>query len=303
MEEPIGGARFTVYLKLSLLWVTILLSFSSASILVLLSEAGALPCAFWRVTIAASILWAARFLTSPRIPSKPDPRIILYSCLSGFALAVHFLLWMESLFLIPVAVSTTIVVTYPLLSVIPDMIVFREEPTPLQILGLTLGFLGVILFTQPWVLGGYDVRGVILSFAGALAATCYFSLGRLLRREVSLLDYGSLTYSSASLSLLAYGLAARDNIVYHSIHSYLYFILLALIPMIGGHTLLNYMLRYVKTSIATSVALGEPIGASILAYIALGQEVSLVEASVMCLTLSSVALTLIEEARVSRINV
>lgn len=296
-----GG--FGTYLKLSLVWVTILVSFSSASILVILSGAGALPCAFWRVTIAASILWAARLLSSHRVSSKLDRRIIVYSCLSGFALALHFLLWMESLFLIPVAISTTVVVTYPLLSIIPDTIVFKEKPTTLQILGLTLGFLGIILFTQPWVLGGYDVKGVILSFIGALAATCYFSLGRFIRRSVSLVDYGSLTYSSASISLLAYGLAAGSNIIYYPIDSYLYFILLALIPMIGGHTLLNYMLRYVKTSIATSVALGEPIGASILAYIALGQRVGLIEASVMCLTLSSVALILFEEARVNRITV
>jgi len=294
---------FSIYLKFSLVWVTILLSFSSASILVLISGAGALPCAFWRVTIAAIILWIARFLASPRGSSKLDHRIIPYSCLSGFTLAVHFLLWMESLFLIPVAISTTVVVTYPLLSIIPDLIVFKEKPTPLQALGLALGFIGVILFTQPWVLGGYDVRGVILSFIGALAATCYFSLGRFLRRRLSLLDYGSLTYSSASLSILAYSLVVGGNILYYPIDSYIYFILLALIPMVGGHTLLNYMLRYVKTSIATSVALAEPIGASILAYIALGQEVSLVEALVMCLTLSSIALILFEEARVSRITV
>ncbi len=295
--------RLSIYLKLSLVWVTILLSFSSASILVLLSGAGALPCAFWRVTIAAATLWAARFIASSRRSSIPSHRIILYSCLSGLALAIHFLLWMESLFLVPVAVSTTVVVTYPLLSIIPDITVFREKPTLLQTLGLILGLTGVILFTQPWVLGGYDARGVILSFMGALAATCYFSLGRLIRRSVNLVDYGSLAYSSASIILLAYGLAAGANIVDYSIHSYLYFTLLALIPMIGGHTLLNYTLKYVKTSIATSVALGEPIGASILAYLALGQEISLTEALVMCLTLSSLAIILIEEARVSHATV
>lgn len=296
-----GEPRVKAYLKLSLVWATILLSFSSASILVLLSEAEALPCAFWRVTIAGLILWAARILTSDGNPLPSDRRILLYSCLSGLALAVHFLLWMESLFLVPVAVSTTVVVTYPLLSVIPDLLVFRDKPTAIQLSGLAVGFLGVALFTQPWVLGGYDAKGVLLAFAGALAATCYFSLGRSLRRRVSLAEYGSLAYGSASVFLLAYSLTVRGNLVYYPIRSYVYFILLALIPMVGGHTLLNYMLRYVKTSIATSVALGEPIGASILAYIVLGQKVSLTEGLVMGLTLSSVALTLAEEARTTSI--
>jgi drug/metabolite transporter (DMT)-like permease len=67
--------------------------------------------------------------------------------------------------------------------------------------------------------------------------------------------------------------------------------------MIGGHTLINYLLRYVKTSVATSIALGEPVGASLLAYLLLQQQIDWLQALVMTLVLSSIALTIFQEIK------
>lgn len=58
--------------------------------------------------------------------------------------------------------------------------------------------------------------------------------------------------------------------------------------MLGGHTLMNYLLKYVKTSTVTAVALGEPIGAGILAYMIFGETVDLYKltlASIIMITL------------------
>ncbi|RLG73682.1 MAG: EamA/RhaT family transporter, partial [Thermoprotei archaeon] len=90
----------------------------------------------------------------------------------------------------------------------------------------------------------------------------------------------------------AYSFLIGENILQHSFNTYIYFILLALIPMIGGHTVMNYLLKYLKTSIVTSIALGEPVGASILAYYILGQEVDLLKASAMALVLFSLFLVI-----------
>jgi len=40
---------------------------------------------------------------------------------------------------------------------------------------------------------------------------------------------------------------------------------------LGGHSILNYLLRYTKASIITATVLGEPIGASILAVLILNE--------------------------------
>jgi drug/metabolite transporter (DMT)-like permease len=221
----------------------------------------------------------------------------MYSLVSGILLAVHFLLWMESLFLIPIAVSTTVVVTYPLFSLLIDHFIFKEGIGALQVLGLTAGFIGVLLFLHPQILTGYEYHGVLLAFGGALGATGYFSIGRFVRRKTGVLSYTLITYASASISLLAYALLRNEDLVTYPSQTYAFFLLLALLPMIGGHTLINYLLRYVKTSVATSIALGEPVGASLLAHLLLQQQIDVPQALVMTLVLSSIALTISQEIK------
>ena len=43
--------------------------------------------------------------------------------------------------------------------------------------------------------------------------------------------------------------------------------LLALIPTLLGHTLYNYILKFVKAHLVGMTILGEPVGASILAFL------------------------------------
>jgi drug/metabolite transporter (DMT)-like permease len=49
--------------------------------------------------------------------------------------------------------------------------------------------------------------------------------------------------------------------------TWVYFLALALVPTIGGHTVFNWALKYVKAAVVSVSILGEPIGATILAYI------------------------------------
>jgi drug/metabolite transporter (DMT)-like permease len=51
------------------------------------------------------------------------------------------------------------------------------------------------------------------------------------------------------------------------------FLLLALIPTVFGHTMFNYALKKVPAHIISTSVLGEPVGATILAYLLLPGEV------------------------------
>jgi drug/metabolite transporter (DMT)-like permease len=280
-----------------ILFAVILFSISSSSLLVVLSGATAVACAFWRVSLASLILGLTNLLRNRGKGVNLDKGLLMYSLVSGILLAVHFLLWMESLFLIPIAVSTTVVVTYPLFSLLIDHFIFKESIGTFQALGLIAGFIGVLLFLHPQVLTGYEYHGVLLSFGGALGATGYFSIGRFVRRKTDVLSYTMFTYASASISLLAYALLRNEDIWTYPPQTYIFFLLLAVLPMIGGHTLINYLLRYMKTSVATSIALGEPIGASLLAHFFLQQQIDGPQALVMTLILSSIALTISREVK------
>ena len=287
---------FRKRLKLWAAMFIILFSISSASILVLLSGASAPVCAFWRLTISFTILAAAYYVTGKtsftRFISGGN---MLLTAFSGFLLGVHFLLWMESLFHVPVSISTTVVVSYPLFNLVVDVLVFHERIDVVQAVGLLTGFTCILLFMHPSVLGNYSVYGVLFSLGGALAASGYFSIGRYLRKRIGLMEYVLPTYGFASLTLLSYSLLVGVDLVSYPPKTYLYLVLLALLPMICGHTLMNYLLKYMKSSVVTSIALGEPVGASILAYFILGQVVDVSEVILMALVLSSILLTVSRE--------
>jgi len=226
-----------------------------------------------------------------------DRKVLSYSIFSGISLSIHFVMWMQSLFLIPVAISTTVVVTYSFFSIVTDFFIFKEKMKSSQIISLILGFTGILLFINPQISTSYSIPGVLLALLGSFAAAFYFGIGRFIRKETDLLSYTIITYSTASVALFFYAVIVKENLFLYPPETYIYFILLALLPMIGGHTLINYLLKYVKTSVATSITLGEPIGSSIMAYFLLNQQLNLPNIIAMTFVLSSLAYSILVDVR------
>jgi drug/metabolite transporter (DMT)-like permease len=50
------------------------------------------------------------------------------------------------------------------------------------------------------------------------------------------------------------------------------FFTIALVPMIFGHTLYNWALRWISAPVISISLLGEPVGASLLAFLILGES-------------------------------
>lgn len=114
----------------------------------------------------------------------------------------------------------------------------------------------------------------MLALIGAIAGGVYFTAGRFVKDKIAFNSYIFLTYSFATLTTFFINLLSSANPSFlfdYSLETWIYFILLALIPMSIGHTILNYVLRYMKTLPVTTSVLGEAVGASILTYLILGQ--------------------------------
>lgn len=266
------------------------LSISSASILVLLSKADALGCVFWRLFITSLLLTSYASIRDRELFKHivRNRQLLRASALSGFALFTHFALWMESLFYIPVSYSTTIVVTYPMQLILLDA-ALGDAPSKRQVVGIVCGFSFLLLLLTQGAFEALDLRGVLYSLLASIAASAYFGIGRVARkRGLSVLEYTIPTYGFASLMAFLYALIIGRNLLSYSLYSYAFFTLMSLAPMIGGHTVINYLLKYLKSSIATSIALTEPVGSSILAYLLLGQEISMASAVLMIMVVTSI---------------
>lgn len=113
----------------------------------------------------------------------------------------------------------------------------------------------------------------------------YLAVGRSLRRDLSLSLYSAIIHGTASVVLALYvwigGLPLRG----YTCKTWLIFGALALVPTVLGHNSLNWALRYLPATMVSIVVLGEPVGASILAILALGEIPSLLEVLGSFLTL------------------
>ncbi len=239
------------------------LSVSSASIFVVLANAPGSVTAFWRLFFSVLILLA--FTRSIRTPKRSE---VVYPIVAGTALAIHFSSWMQSLFYASVAVSTTIVCTHAIFSAVFSSL-FGERPKPSQVIGVVIAIVGV------YFLSGADPsskpEGIILALVGALAGGVYFTLGRFSRSKIDFESYVLFTYATAALVSFAISYLIKLSLFGYPLKTWIFFVLLAAIPMMLGHTLINYLLRRMKVVPVTASIIGEAVGAAFLAWIVLGQ--------------------------------
>ncbi len=273
---------------------------SSASILVRLAGVHGFAAATWRLALSAALTWLLLAARGGGV-RRPTARDAALMAASGVALALHLSLWMVSLFHLSVAASVTIVDTYPALLALLGWLLYGEKPGRLQLAGAALTMLGVAMLarasgeTAPP--GGDPVYGALLAFAGMLAVAAYFTIGKGLRSRYDALEYTGPVYTVAAAFNAAASKAIGVELSGYEPETYLYLLLLAVLPMLGGHTVINHLLGRMSLVAATVPVLGEPVGASILAWLILGEPVSLAEAVGMAVTITGIALVLLGEGR------
>jgi drug/metabolite transporter (DMT)-like permease len=77
--------------------------------------------------------------------------------------------------------------------------------------------------------------------------------------------------------LIVIMLAAGQSPFGHPPITYLWMLLLALVPQLLGHSTFNWALRYLPASFVAVTLLGEPIGSTVLAYFLLREVPSALE--------------------------
>ena len=203
-----------------------------------------------------------------------DRKEVLLILLSGVALAFHFGLWITSLTLTLVATSVILVTSHPIFVAGVSHFVLKERVKKMAAIGIVVAFSGVtIISVSDYSVGGGKLLGDLFAFLGGLCAGIYFLSGRVARKSIALTPYAFSVYGLSALLLLVSATVLGNKIIVTSKHELALFLLMAIIPTIGGHTMFNYALKKLPAHIVATGVLGEPVGASILAYFLLPQQV------------------------------
>ncbi|MFC2004940.1 DMT family transporter [Chloroflexota bacterium] len=253
---------------------------SFAAVFIRLAEAPFLVIAAYRLCLASLIIIPVAWARSGGELRRLSRQSIIMALISGAFLALHFGLWTASLSYTSVATSVVLVTTTPIFVAIASYFLFQEKLSKQAILGIVISIIGSIFIGYGnWRLGPSPLFGGILALLGALAVVGYLLIGRKLLRSIGLLSYVSLAYSSAAVLLLLSTLAFGYSLAGYSATTYIWLVLLAVVPQLIGHSSINWSLRFIPATLVTIAVLGEPVGATTLAYLILNETPSLSEIS------------------------
>ncbi|MFC2033702.1 DMT family transporter [Chloroflexota bacterium] len=253
-------------------------SVSTAAVFIRLADAPSLVIAAYRLCLASLIIVPVAWARSSDELRRLSRQNILLAMLSGAFLALHFALWIASLSYTSVATSVVLVTANPIFVALASYFLFHERLGKQAILGIAISLIGsVVIGYGNWRIGPSPLFGGILALLGALAMASYLLIGRSLRRSIGLLGYIALVYSSAAIFLLIATVALGYPLVGYSTTTYVMLALLAVVPQLIGHSSLNWSLRFVPVTFITIAVLGEPVGATALAFLILNEAPTLSE--------------------------
>ena len=239
---------------------------STASILIRLADVPPLVPGAWRTLLAALLLTPWGLPALRREWDKLSRRDVWLLAACGLLLAAHFALWITSLAYTTVASSVILVTTNPLWVGLASHFLLKERLNRVQALAIGVALLGsAVISYGDLALSGRALLGDLLAWAGSLAISAYMLVGRTLRRKLSTVAYVWPCYGVAGVALALVCLASGQSLVGWSASSYTMLILLALVPQIVGHTVVNWALAVVSPIVVTLAILGEPVGSTLLA--------------------------------------
>lgn len=187
---------------------------------------------------------------------------------SGLCLALHLVTWFISLRYTSIASSVVLVTTQPIFVVLGSWIFFRERVSRRAMLGGALALCGsFIIGAADFQIGKEAFWGDLLALAAAVFVSGYLLIGRKLRGTVALPVYTFYTYGSSALALLIASFATGTPFAPYPARDWLLFVALAVVCTVIGHTVFNWVLRYVQASVVSVSVLGEPLGAILWASV------------------------------------
>ena len=255
-----------------LLAVSVLGVSSAGAILSHLDSIPPLMRGSWRLQITVLLLlpfaiWQYRNMEIVEKKKLTEKRTILILLGSGVALAAHFGTWITSLDHTSLAHSLLFVTSHPIIIVIGTAI-FVRKPRKLETIGALVGLIGAsITLLDAKNSGDVTLWGDFLAFAGAITVVGYIVAGRILREWMPVFVYAVPVTLLAGLLLIPVSiLMGESTSALGWINSDLlgWFILLAFLAGIVGHTGLNACLRWLPPlTISFAVTLEPIIGAFI----------------------------------------
>lgn len=224
--------------------------------------------AFWRLIIAAVALVLILLVLRKSFSLKLVRQNLKDLAVLSVFLGLHFILFVSAVKDTTILNATVLVNTAPIFSMFVSAFLFNAKPSRLAILGLTVSFVGVCIIAiadaQPFGLS-LHLKGDLEATLAAVAEAFYLNLGRKTRSQMPVLTTMLPIYLLSALVIGVLSIPAGVPIaVPTNAGMTLFLIGIGVLPTAISHTLYFSSLSNLKSFETATMALLEPIGATVL---------------------------------------
>lgn len=240
---------------------------STAVIMIKASTEQPFLVASFRLLVAALALSPFFFRDLSNYPGSYGWRQVGWAALPALALAAHFMSWVIGVRMTQVANASLIVNLTPVAMPFFVWIFYKARLSRQEVLGTGLTLAGLFLLTGANLqVSQTSFLGDLICFGSMLCFALYLALGRRNHHRLSLWLYMVPLYFIAGVICLVCALPFINPIKAYTVPNILFFIGLALIPTVFGHTILNYSIRFFPEQVVSVTNLTQPVFAGLLGF-------------------------------------
>ena len=224
----------------------------------------------WTVILMSPVVWGKKAVREELL--HVEKKEFLLSALSGLFLAIHFVLWFESLHHTSVASSTSIVCTEVIWVALGFCFFLKGKLSKKAVLAIVITFAGSLLIAYAdSSAGGVHLYGDFLALVAAVAVAVYTLIGRMVRKNLSTNVYTYVVYTSCAIVLLITCFVQGYRLFDYGMSALVVGLLLSIFSTILGHSIFSWCLKYFSPAFVSASKLCEPVVAAIFAGFLFGE--------------------------------
>ncbi len=248
-----------------------------APIFVRISDTSPAASAFWRMALAAPVLWLWVLATASKVAPDAAPAKKQWTllALAGFFFAGDLAAWHWSILFTSIANATLELNFAAIFVTLGGWLLFRERVSTLFMLALLVTFAGATLLIGPnFANGGAALAGDALGILAGLFYAGYMLAIKIASVNVSTARIMAVSTTIAAIALAPYALLTSEHFLPQSANGWLILVGLAMVVHVCVQSLIAHGFSHLPAALSSASLLMQPVFAAAYAWLLLGERLA-----------------------------
>ncbi|NQV50586.1 MAG: EamA family transporter, partial [Candidatus Marinimicrobia bacterium] len=193
--------------------------------------------------------------------------------IAGIFLALHFACFYSAVKMAPIANATLFATLAPVFTLIYERVFLKRKLSSGALIGLLLAIAGaVVVHGSSLQFDAAETKGNLMALISSVFMSVVLIMGERIRGNTGNILYTRWLYLFAAITLAIIGVFGGIDLTFSWPDSR-WILALVVLPTLIGHNSMSYAVKYLRPTIVGSMPFGEPILATILAWVLFGEGI------------------------------